>query len=103
MGTMASVSRDTIGMWYTASGESLASGITGAQAHIAGDGSYAVTSGAAAFDWFGGPVVVWDLDPEAWEEQACESAGRNLTFFEWNEFFPDDAYRVTCPQWPSGL
>jgi hypothetical protein len=103
MGTMASVSRDAIGMWYTASGESLAAGITGAQAHIAGDGSFAVTSGAAAFDWFGGPVVVWDLDPEAWEEQACESAGRNLTFFEWNEFFPDDAYRVTCPQWPSGL
>jgi WD40 repeat protein len=103
MGTMASVSRDAIGMWYTASGESLAAGITGAQAHIAGDGSFAVTSGAAAFDWFGGPVVVWDLDPEVWEEQACESAGRNLTFFEWNEFFPDDAYRVTCPQWPSGL
>ncbi len=102
-GTMASVSPDQVGLWYTASGESLTSGISGAQAHVAGDGSFAVTSGGAVFDWFGGPVVVWDLDPDAWQEQVCESAGRNLTFFEWNEFFPDDAYRVTCPQWPSGL
>jgi WD40 repeat protein len=102
-GTMASVSRDMVGLWYTRSGEPLAFGITGAQAHVAGDGSYAVTSGAAGFDWFGAPVVVWDLDPDSWEEQACESAGRNLTFFEWNQFFPDEGYRVTCPQWPSGF
>jgi WD40 repeat protein len=103
LGTMASVSRDLIGLWYTRSGEFLASGITGAQAHIAGDGSFAVTSGGAGFDWFGGPVVVWDLDPDTWEEQACLAAGRNFTLFEWQQFFPDDVYRVTCPQWPSGL
>ena len=103
LGTMASVSRDTIGLWYTRSGEFLASGITGAQAHVAGDGSFAVTSGGAGFDWFGGPVVVWDLDPDTWEEQACLAAGRNFSLFEWQQFFPDDAYRVTCSQWPSGL
>jgi WD40 repeat protein len=101
--TMASVSDDMIGLWYTASGEILATGITGAQAHVASDGLIAVTSGAAAFDWFGGPVVVWDLDPDTWQERACESAGRNLSFFEWEQFFPDEAYRITCPQWPSGL
>ena len=102
-GTMASVSPDLVGLWYTASGESLTSGISGAQAHVAGDGSFAVTSGGAVFDWFGGPVVVWDLDPDAWQEQVCESAGRNLSFFEWEQFFPDEPYRATCPQWPSGL
>ena len=101
--TMASVSDDMIGLWYTASGEILATGITGAQAHVSSDGSLAVTSGAAAFDWFGGPVVVWDLDPDSWQERACDSAGRNLSFFEWEQFFPDEAYRITCPQWPSGL
>jgi WD40 repeat protein len=103
LGTMASVSRDLIGLWYTRSGESLASGITGSQAHVAGDGSFVVTSGGSGFDWFGGPVVVWDLDPDTWEEQACEAAGRNLSFFEWEQFFPTEVYRLTCPQWPSGL
>ena len=100
---MASVSDDTIGLWYTASGELLGNGITGAQAYVADDGSFAVTSGGGGFDWFGGPVVVWDLDPEVLRERACESAGRNLSFFEWERFFPDEAYRLTCPQWPSGL
>jgi len=33
----------------------------------------------------------------------CESAGRNLSFFEWEQFFPDEPYRATCPQWQSGL
>ena len=103
LSTIASVSGDMIGLWYTRTGQSLASGVTGAQAHIAGDGTFAVTSGGAGFDWFGGPVVVWDLDPDTWKEHACSAAGRNFSLFEWRQFYPDDAYRVTCPQWPSGL
>ena len=45
----------------------------------------------------------WDLDPDTWQENACDAAGRNFSLFEWQRFFPDDPYRVTCPQWPSGL
>jgi hypothetical protein len=33
---------------------------------------------------------------------ACEIAGRNFTQAEWQEYFPGEPYRTTCPQWPVG-
>ena len=46
----------------------------------------------------------WTVDtrPSAWVERACRTAGRNLTRDEWEEYFPNRSYEVTCPQWPSG-
>ena len=43
----------------------------------------------------------WTVDtrPSDWAERACEIAGRNLTQSEWREFFPNQPYQVTCPQW----
>ena len=49
-----------------------------------------------------GNLLVWDLDPASWLQRACETARRNLTQAEWRTFFPGQAYRRTCPQWPAG-
>jgi WD40 repeat protein len=48
-----------------------------------------------------GRIVVWKLDPSAWKELACETAGRNLSQQEWKIHFENRPYHVTCPQWPS--
>jgi len=48
------------------------------------------------------PIIIWDLDPTSWIQKACQIAGRNFTQTEWAQYFPDEAYRITCPQWPAG-
>ena len=40
--------------------------------------------------------------PRHWEEYACRVAGRNFKTAEWDEFFPGEPYRVTCPDLPPG-
>ena len=49
-----------------------------------------------------GVILEWDPRPDAWEAHACRVAGRNLTQAEWAELFPDQDYRVTCPDFPAG-
>jgi WD40 repeat protein len=49
-----------------------------------------------------GEILEWNPRPDAWEAYACKVAGRNLTKAEWDELFPGQVYRVTCPQNPSG-
>jgi WD40 repeat protein len=50
-----------------------------------------------------GGLAMYDLDPDAWQANACQQAGRNLTAAEWEEYLgPDEPYRTTCPQWPAG-
>ncbi len=47
-------------------------------------------------------IVVWELDPDRWEEAACEMAGRNLTEEERRTYLPTDhTGEPTCPQWPA--
>ncbi len=46
--------------------------------------------------------LIWALDVDAWSDIACQAAGRNLSFEEWEQFVGDRAdYRPTCDQWPS--
>jgi WD40 repeat protein len=45
-------------------------------------------------------VVLWDMDPESWMQKTCNRIGRNLTRAEWAQYFPNEEYRATCPQWP---
>ena len=48
-------------------------------------------------------MILWDLDPAAWRVRACESAGRNLTKDEWQNFLPEgEPYHATCPQYDPG-
>jgi WD40 repeat protein len=46
----------------------------------------------------GADIQIWSLDPHDWREQACLIAGRNMTFEEWDSFFPDESYKSTCSQ-----
>jgi WD40 repeat protein len=48
----------------------------------------------------GWDLLLWNLDPIAWEAMACALAGRNLTFEEWTQFLGDEPYRKTCPDLP---
>jgi WD40 repeat protein len=45
-------------------------------------------------------ILLWDLRLEAWQEQACQMAGRNLNEEEWRLYLRSEPYRKTCPQWP---
>lgn len=47
-------------------------------------------------------IRLWNLDVESWIESACIAAGRNLTLDEWEKYFPNIDYQITCPQWPTG-
>jgi WD40 repeat protein len=49
-----------------------------------------------------GDVILWDLDPESWIQKTCQRIDRNFTSGEWVQYFEDQAYRITCLQWPSG-
>jgi WD40 repeat protein/energy-coupling factor transporter ATP-binding protein EcfA2 len=47
-------------------------------------------------------VRLWHVKLEDIIDLACRTAGRNLTQDEWAQYFRDEQYRVTCPQWPAG-
>jgi WD40 repeat protein len=47
-------------------------------------------------------IMLWDLNPTSWIEKTCRRVSRNLTQDEWNQYFPDEKYHKTCPQWPAG-
>jgi WD40 repeat protein len=49
-----------------------------------------------------GTVRLWEIDPQTWLQEVCQTAGRNLTKDEWNRYFPNENYRITCSQWQSG-
>jgi energy-coupling factor transporter ATP-binding protein EcfA2 len=46
-------------------------------------------------------IRLWLVKIDARTALACHLAGRNLTQEEWNQYFPDEEYRRTCPQWPA--
>jgi WD40 repeat protein/DNA-binding SARP family transcriptional activator len=45
---------------------------------------------------FGPAGVVWNVDPTAWEAQACRTAHRELTHQEWSDFLGKRRYRPVC-------
>jgi WD40 repeat protein len=47
-------------------------------------------------------VILWQVDLEAWQERACQRAGRNLTQAEWKRYLGDEPYKQTCQQWSKG-
>jgi len=62
-----------------------------------GDGSAEFfPDGKHVFGDFGSTGVVWNVDPAAWEAQACRVAHRNLTREEWNDFLGQRAYHPVC-------
>ena len=60
-------------------------------------------NGGAALDVCGSDKSIQiDIDPESWQTQACEIAGRNFNQIEWAQYISGEEYRLTCPQWPAG-
>jgi WD40 repeat protein len=51
---------------------------------------------------FDNTLILWDFDPQSWAAKACQRVGRNFTQAEWAQYFPNEKYRKTCEQWPSG-
>lgn len=51
---------------------------------------------------FDGVIKGWPIGFDAWIQKACQRAGRNFTQDEWQQYFPTEEYRITCPQWPAG-
>jgi WD40 repeat protein/DNA-binding SARP family transcriptional activator len=45
---------------------------------------------------FGPSGIVWNVDPSAWETQACRIAHRDLTRKEWSDFLGRRRYRPVC-------
>jgi Ca-activated chloride channel family protein len=96
---LASGSADgTIRLWDSSTGQPIGgplSGDTGAIYSIAfsPDGK---TLASGSHD---GAAAYWDVD---WQHHICESAGRNLTRLEWEQYLPpDQPYRKTCAEWPA--
>jgi WD40 repeat protein len=44
-----------------------------------------------------GSILIWNINPEAWQQRACERAGRNMTEAEWEKYLQGVPYSVTCP------
>jgi WD40 repeat protein len=47
-----------------------------------------------------GTIRLWRSTLEELAVFACERAGRNFSWDEWQEWLPGRPYRQTCPQWP---
>jgi WD40 repeat protein len=47
-----------------------------------------------------GTARVWRLQVNDLMELACQTAGRNLSYDEWQKYFSEEEYRETCPDLP---
>jgi WD40 repeat protein/DNA-binding SARP family transcriptional activator len=82
-------------LWDLASGKLVGAPLPGAD--TGGWGTF-FPDGKRVIAVFGsGTGVVWNVDPVAWETQACRAAHRNLTRSEWRDFLPQRGYRHVCP------
>jgi hypothetical protein len=82
-------------MWDASSGTILASfpGVevgTYAAAAFSPDGRSVIVVSDVGSGW------VWDVEPRAWADRACDIAGRSLTRAEWQHFLPTLPYHATC-------
>ena len=53
------------------------------------------TLASSSFD-----ITLWDANEQLWAKASCQRAGRNFTQNEWEIYFPNEAYRKTCPNFP---
>jgi WD40 repeat protein len=87
-------------LWTSASVQELGSSFTGPRAEwsnaaFTSDGSRLVVV------YENGTGAVWPTSLAAWEQHACNVAGRNFTHEEWRRFVGGEPYRATCPRQPA--
>lgn len=68
---------------------------SGVQSTVVVDAASSRLAGANGFG-----ILVFDLDADVWNAQACRLAGANLTLDEWSEFLGDLEPRATCAEHP---
>jgi WD40 repeat protein len=44
------------------------------------------------------PAILWNADPRAWRDRVCAIARTNFTSDQWKQFFPNQGYHKTCPE-----
>ncbi len=97
----ASVNAATIAVYDAATGTRQASvplptPLPEARIRYLPDGSGLLVAGIEGSTW------TLDTRRSSWRDRACEVAGRNLTRAEWEEYYPERPYEITCAQWPEG-
>jgi WD40 repeat protein len=95
--TLASGSNDRrIVLWDVASGEAkglpLAASASVSAVAFGPDGKTLVSG------TYGGPLTLWYIGLDTLRVGACDVAGRNLTREEWQRYFGDEPYRLSCAQ-----
>jgi len=45
-------------------------------------------------------VRLWQMNLNDLVVRACQYVGRNLTRAEWDQYYFEEPYRATCPEWP---
>ncbi len=97
----ATLQRERIRLWNGRTGEYQASlPLPSRTAHLSI--SYLPNSNGLLLAATDGRTWAVDTRTNRWVQRACTSAGRNLTQDEWEQFFPNRPYEVTCRQWPAG-
>ena len=99
---VTSDSGGTIYLWSVSSGESLASPLSGHRGMVNG---IAIRRDGTQFASYSSDqtLILWSATVQAWSEQACRTAGRNMSSSEWTTFFGSGApYDLTCPALPPG-
>jgi hypothetical protein len=43
------------------------------------------------------------MNPSSWVQETCQRVGRNFTYAEWRQYYPDEAYRKTCEELPKHM
>ena len=96
-GRLASAGADAlVNVWSIADGMGEPNSLAAAKFSVNGlafapDGQWLITGGTDAV------LRRWTLAVETLIATACRTAGRNLTLAEWDEYFPTESYRPTCP------
>jgi hypothetical protein len=47
---------------------------------------------------FNEKAYLWQADLSPWDERVCRTVNRNLNEAEWDAYFPNEPYRLTCPK-----
>jgi WD40 repeat protein len=98
--TLAAAGDSPTVLWDVSSGDR--AGVLPGQVEAATSVAFGLSGRVIAVGGYDGRVLVWNLDPQAWQRLACATANRNLTEAEWQQYLSPEPYRRTCPSLPPG-
>jgi WD40 repeat protein len=87
----------TINLWNVATRQPIGQGLIGNEWPV---GQVAFSPDGNTLATTSNKIILWDVNSQSWVEKICQRVGRNFTRSEWLQYFRDETYRATCPQWP---